>query len=393
MEENSKEIGIKIDLENEQINPLDIDKISIDKKTISIETCLERIEKGTIKTDSFFKEKTVWDIKKMSLFIESLILKIPITMFYVQSDSKGILTIIDGLQRINTIKDFINVSKKGESFKLKDLETLKNSYEGKTFKELPNDIQNRLLKTEFTFVIINPATPDIIKNAINQRINIGHNVYSTQQIRHSFLPSKTESLLTKLIKNKDFILNIGTKNFIEQLSENINFKNIKDNDSIASDLILRFIAFLLIKYTEYPMNNNMDSFLAKAAELIKHIDDKPTGKETPVKIQYKSQIEERFDTAMIRAKKLFVEKPFRKNNADAINQSLFEVWSVTLCWLNENDYKKLLKYKTDFEKLNNELLENQDFLKSISEDSWKYLGVIRRYELVDELIKKIINKT
>lgn len=45
--------------------------------------------------------------ERKSQLIESLLLKIPIPMFYVSSDEKSNWTVVDGLQRISTLRDFV----------------------------------------------------------------------------------------------------------------------------------------------------------------------------------------------------------------------------------------------------------------------------------------------
>lgn len=83
-------------------------------------------------------------------------LKIPIPMFYVSSDTKSVWSVVDGLQRMSTIRDFVlgkeylknpekNKEKKGYGMKLFGLEFWGSKYDGKCFNELP-----LFCKTEFT---------------------------------------------------------------------------------------------------------------------------------------------------------------------------------------------------------------------------------------------------
>ena len=44
---------------------------------------------------------------KKSQLIESLMLNIPIPMFYVAADENGNWDVVDGLQRFSTIRDFV----------------------------------------------------------------------------------------------------------------------------------------------------------------------------------------------------------------------------------------------------------------------------------------------
>lgn len=104
--------GIENDNDSEEMDdsehdPFNPEEISIDTKTIAMETLLRRLEQNTIRLNPNFQRKEVWNDERKSQLIESLILKIPIPMFYVSSDEKSNWTVVDGLQRLSTIRDFV----------------------------------------------------------------------------------------------------------------------------------------------------------------------------------------------------------------------------------------------------------------------------------------------
>lgn len=68
---------------------------------------MRRLQQGTITLNPDFQRKEVWNRERKSQLIESLLLKIPIPMFYVSSDEKSNWTVVDGLQRISTLRDFV----------------------------------------------------------------------------------------------------------------------------------------------------------------------------------------------------------------------------------------------------------------------------------------------
>lgn len=164
-------INYQSDVETDSISEVDSDvhlkpeKISIEIKTVSMDGLLRRLKQGTILRPAY-QRREFWDGVMKSRLIESLMLKIPIPMFYVTSDPKGVWSILDGSQRLSAIRDFILK----KTLVLQGLEYFKD-FKGKTFNELPDYIKNILLSTEFTFTIINPGTPmDVVFN-IFQRIN------------------------------------------------------------------------------------------------------------------------------------------------------------------------------------------------------------------------------
>jgi uncharacterized protein with ParB-like and HNH nuclease domain len=113
MSDNEKELvfydsGIEQDDDNDRLDdPFNPEEISIDSKVVSMDNCLRRLTQGTITLNPDFQRKEVWTEDKKSQLIESLMLKIPLPMFYVSADEKNNYTVVDGLQRLSTIRSFI----------------------------------------------------------------------------------------------------------------------------------------------------------------------------------------------------------------------------------------------------------------------------------------------
>ena len=81
---SSKQSGIEESLDDEHDrDPFNPDEISIDTKPITMETLMRRLQQGTITLNPDFQRKEVWNSERKSQLIESMLLKIPIPMFYV----------------------------------------------------------------------------------------------------------------------------------------------------------------------------------------------------------------------------------------------------------------------------------------------------------------------
>ena len=87
-------------MENDLTDPFNPNDISIDKKTVLVETCIKRLIQKSIVLNPDYQRHEVWDDVRKSRLIESLMLKIPIPMFYVSADEKSVYTVVDGLQRL-----------------------------------------------------------------------------------------------------------------------------------------------------------------------------------------------------------------------------------------------------------------------------------------------------
>lgn len=385
--------------ENEEFQPFDPEKISIDTKPITMDTCLRRLEQGSIILNPDFQRNEVWTPEKKCRLIESLMLKIPLPMFYVSADEKGNFYVVDGLQRLSTIRSFVlgdeylrtkRVALKGEGFILENLEFWGKQYNDSNFNGLPTNIQNRILETGFTFTIINPGTPEEVKRNIFKRINTGGEPLTPQEIRHALYIGESTKLLLRLSQTKEFL-------------EATDY-SVKSNRMMDREIILRCLAFIVRSYLNYSKTNDMDTFLSDTMRMI-NIMPTLNGKEGAkifkdgisrehVLVNQINELENIFTRAMVRGKIIFGEHAFRKSypgkRRTPINKALFEVWGTFLGKITEEEFKKLERRKFDFIKEHSEILEESNFIYVISRDSLKLQSVKDRYERLSKLLNKYI---
>ena len=112
-----------------------------------------------------FQRQFAWDIKQKSQLIESLLLDIPIPAFYFAEMPQGTFQVIDGLQRLITISDFVK-----NRFRLSHLEYL-DVVKGKTFAELDRKYQRKIELTELCSHIIDSHSPTEFRKSIYERLN------------------------------------------------------------------------------------------------------------------------------------------------------------------------------------------------------------------------------
>lgn len=62
--------------------------------------------------------------RQKSRLIESILLQIPLPAFYFAEDKNGRMRVVDGLQRLSTVRDYVRGG--ASSFALADLEYLTN---------------------------------------------------------------------------------------------------------------------------------------------------------------------------------------------------------------------------------------------------------------------------
>ena len=100
LESSSSDEGDSTSIESEFNKPFKPRDIKIDVKPIPIERIIKRFDRKEIILNPDFQRKSVWDIKRKCRLIESLMLNIPLPIFYVSADENGIWSVVDGQQRL-----------------------------------------------------------------------------------------------------------------------------------------------------------------------------------------------------------------------------------------------------------------------------------------------------
>lgn len=382
-------------------DPFDPTEISIDTKTISMDTLLRRLMQGTIKLDPDFQRKEVWNEVSRSRLIESLMLNIPIQMFYVSADNKNNWTVVDGLQRISTFRDFVlgkeymmhpdNAELKGQGFRLKKMEFLRDQ-EGRDMKALEKNavgLFNRIMETEFAFTIINPGTHEEVKRNIFKRINTEGEPLTSQEIRNALYAGNASTLLKKLA---------DCKAFKSATDRRISSLRMEDQE-----WILGLLAFIIRPYRTFTKTISIDDWLSDTMMIINSMS---TLNEQEVEMLFNSRninistiepftitgLEIRFYLAMLRSLHLFGKHTFRASCGNMrrtpINRRLFESWGVLLSELTDAEYDRLQANRKMFLFEYERLLKNASFKQAISKHGMEPAGVKRRFEEFTYLIDK-----
>ena len=121
--------------EDLELVPYSTDSIRITPVMYSVYQVCHWIEEGILNLHPEYQRNQVWDIRRKSLLIEALMLRMPIPAFYFQEDYDGNKMVIDGLQRLSTVYDFMT-----DQFALEEIQYLKE-FKGCLYSELPKNIR------------------------------------------------------------------------------------------------------------------------------------------------------------------------------------------------------------------------------------------------------------
>lgn len=301
-------------------NPFNPEQIKVNSKQFSIKLITDMIETGDIDISPDFQRHFVWNSSQKSRLIESLLLRIPLPNFYFAEDEEGRLTVVDGLQRLTTIRDFVN-----NKFPLRDLEYLDEGVKGRYYQDegTKKGIDKKYFRwfnmTQLSVNVIDPSSPPNVKYDIFKRINTGGRTLNNQEIRNCLSSQKVRTLLMNMVSLEEF--------------KTATSGSLKPTRMADQEMALRFIMF----YDAYQKDNTllssydgyMESSLDATIENYKNLSGEQSEK-----------IISRFSNAMKNAEWLFGNKyAFRKVSSDDLNENspkqllnkaLFEVWSVLL---------------------------------------------------------------
>lgn len=221
----------------------------------------------------FYQRKYVWKIEQASRLIESFLMGLPVPQVFLYVNDEDQLEIIDGQQRIMSVKYFFDGyfgdpdnQGRRQIFKLKGLSE-RSDYNGKTFDELSPRDQRRLHNTSLRAIHIKQLKPSLRNDSvfhIFQRLNTGGTQLKPQEIRNAVYRGNIVDELKDLNTDENWrkILGITSAD-----------KNQKD-----LEIVLRLFSLFkcwqdyekpMLKYLNNQMDQNRKFDSSRAAEFKK----------------------------------------------------------------------------------------------------------------------------
>lgn len=194
-----------------------------------------------------FQRKPVWNSQRKSNYIESIFLGVPTPpLFVVMKDEFANMEIIDGVQRLYTLDEFLN-----EGLVLNNLELL-DTLNGYSFKDLHPTRQRRFNAIGIRYYVINEGADEGVFADIFKRINTGSLILKDAEIRKgAFAKNRFYQFILKAINEPLF---------------NDLFDSKKEDDKLRGEkeeLLSRFFAYSE-KYLEFEhsVKHFIDSYIS-----------------------------------------------------------------------------------------------------------------------------------
>jgi hypothetical protein len=341
-----------------------LDAVFVRTETRSVSEVVKRIDNKRYILDPDFQRDFVWPPQKQSKLIESCVMRIPLPVFYVAEARDGRIIVVDGLQRLTTFTRFL-----GNQFKLVGLSSGddgkgSHALQGKLFRELPLNLQERVLDTQLTMYILDAKAPERARLDIFERVNSGEPL-TRQQMRNALYNGPATVWLKQAAESDTFRSATG---------QTLNPKTMRDREAIN-----RFCAFTLLGRASYT-TGDMDSFLAAGLMRLAALTD-----------SQRIELRAAFDRTMLLNLSLFGEHAFRKSLASlepfpsrsVINISLFEVCAVTMADLGvvkDEEVKQRLKQAVI------SLVRDDDFARAVTYSTNSTISVQKRFTAMESAV-------
>lgn len=345
-----------------EIRPFDPGKIDIDMKPMELSSIIKRIQYDEIELNTAFQRKGgLWSPQQKSQLIESLILRIPIPAFYFDGGVADRWLIIDGLQRITTLKEFVV----DETLRLEGLEFFKD-LEGAKFSDLPRTFTRRIEESNIIAFIVKGGTPGNVKYNIFKRINTGGLQLSPQEIRHALYQGQATDLCKYLASMDSF--------------KKATCGSIRDDRMMDQEFALRFVAVCYYGREKY--DGVPDNYLNGTMEYLNSLSCEDRG-----------VIEQQFNRVMDAANDIWGRYAFRKLGLDnarrPINKAIYEVWCWILFTYGDDEIERLRTCRERLYEKFQELCQDRLFLAAIKASDRKSFGM--RFTLVDHIVQEVLD--
>lgn len=210
--------------------------VAFDSYDITLKQLYDMVLEEMVDIAPEYQRHFVWDSKRQSALIESLFLGIPIPSLFMATNRDASWEVIDGLQRLTTILNFIGESEvlsrlniNHKKLKLSGLEKL-DSMNGLKYEDLPKSMQFMLQTRPLRITVLNDRSDFDVRYDLFERLNTGGVILHEQEIRNCVYIGEFNDFIKDLAGNEDF-------RSVVKMTENA------ERSGSYEELILRFFAY------------------------------------------------------------------------------------------------------------------------------------------------------
>lgn len=216
-------------------------------KTRSLQSLVKDMNKGTINlSHKLQRPEGQWNRKQRTDLIDSLLRHYPINPTYAIVEEDGTLSVIDGVQRLSTIRDYIeNVFALSKDMDSVIINNEEKNLSGLKFEKLDEDTKSEILNAELQIYRMTQCTETDIREMF-RRQNAGKP-----------LNSKLLRIVKESDEFSDAVYSLANHPFMNKLMSPAQRKNGTDRDTIVQ-------TFMLVATNQ---ENDFTSFRAKDIDM------------------------------------------------------------------------------------------------------------------------------
>lgn len=229
-DQENDDIDMAEGMDEGELNPISkFKKVILEKADRSLSELHRWYKTGRLIIDPEWQRNYVWDVSRASKLIESFLLDIPVPVIYLAKNDNSKYEVIDGLQRLTSVFDYFD-----NKYKLQRLDLL-SEYTGKSYSELPEEIQNKLQDSILRSFELSDGNGDV-HFIVFERLNTGGIKLNDMEIRNCLYRGSLNSLIKELSINSNFVKTVNQKNLNKRMQDRA--------------FVLRFLAFYEKTYTK-----------------------------------------------------------------------------------------------------------------------------------------------
>ena len=230
--------------------------VSTDSYQMSIGEVVNLYKDGELIINPIFQRLFRWDLSQKSKLIESILIGIPLPSIFVYETPEGKWELVDGLQRVSTLLEFMGLLEDAGRQKVppsaldatKYLPSLHNVVWEKSADipdipeaeqvDIPKDLQLSVRRARMSVEILKRPSDAHTKYELFQRLNGGGSIANAQELRNCIIVMVDEAFFNDL---KELVSHAQFGNLL-QISEDQK-ENQRDLEYLTRFLVYRYVDY------------------------------------------------------------------------------------------------------------------------------------------------------
>lgn len=309
--------------------------VSFDNYDITVRQLYSMIVEKQIELQPEYQRHFVWDSTRQSQLIESIFLGIPIPNLFMATNLDSTWEVIDGLQRLTTIVNFVgdqdiiaSTNPNTQKLRITGLDKV-SAMNGSTFEDLPMSVQHMFMTRPIRVTVLNDKSDFSVRYDLFERLNTGGVILHPQEIRNCVFLGEFKDFITECSENVDF-------NNSVKMTENA------ERTGSREELVLKFFAYF----------EDRNLFVHSVKEFLNDYMEKKTKR-----FGNKAQLRDLFSETFNLINQFLPQGIVRGNRVNITPLVLFEAISIGVADLLSENQRHLITPERLQELLNNDELK------------------------------------